>query len=86
MSDSNIVTGWVSKYALTTGLVEVTGNLARGYMHVYHMGEYKEGVDFFLDKGDVLIRAEEMRLKKLVALKKQIKKMESLNFFEEESK
>lgn len=75
---------YVTKYALTSGIsehdaeVSSDGNMAsfrkNGYPHNYH------GNDFHLTFESALNRAEEMRIKKLQSLDKQIKKISSLKF------
>lgn len=76
---------WISKYALTTGLFE---------MEVHHMSEdgdsvygndmlqafHKEGKDWHKTKEEAILRAEELRKKKIESLQKQLKKLEKMTF------
>lgn len=75
---------YVTKHALTTGITEheasISGDASTasfrgdGYWHFYY------GKDFHLTKEDAIERAEEMRIKKLQSLDKQIKKISKMKF------
>jgi len=75
---------YVTKYSLTAGITEHDASISddtsvasfreNGYWHYFH------GKDFQLTKEDAINRAEEMRIKKLKSLDKQIKKLSALNF------
>lgn len=75
---------YVTKYALTSGISEHDAEISsggdmasfreNGYPHYYH------GDDFHLTLDEALKRAEEMRIKKLASLNKQIEKISALKF------
>lgn len=82
---------WITKYALTKGILEKechdfcldtdsTGNMIcineNGYRQYYH-GKGQEWHDC---KESAIAKAEEVREKKIVSLKKQIKKLEDMKF------
>lgn len=78
---------YVTKYALTGGIFEVLANvyddgsgMASFKRERSTYTEYIHGRDFHLDRTDAVLRAEEMRTKKLQSLDKQIKKTLSLHF------
>ena len=76
---------WISKYALTQGIYE---------MEIDHMSEdgravygkawteayHGEGREWHRTKEDAVKRAEEMRIRKIKSLEKQIEKIKSLKF------
>lgn len=79
---------WITKYALTQGIyeceaevceninpdmIEVRSNRHSAYYH-------NEGVEWHKTKEAALEKAEEMRKKKIESLKKQIVKLEKLDF------
>ena len=76
---------WISKYALTSGIKEcdvrdcgdgmvADGN--RASVFFYH----GEGCEWHRSKEAALSRAREMRFVKIVSLKKQIAKLEAMDF------
>lgn len=79
---------FVTKYALTVGVYSIDadcekngdmaiirGDKSGGYFDMYlHKG------DFHLDEVSALQKAEEMRIKKLKALDKQMKKVSAIKF------
>ena len=76
---------WISKYALTTGLYEAEvdpSNTCSGSVYdkkttaFYH----GEGREWHRTKEDAIKRAEEMRIKKIASLTKQIQKLENMKF------
>ena len=77
---SETIPAWVTTYALTIGIKFVRGVVrydgrgllyGRGYAHTKAWHRTPE---------DALARAEEMRVKKIASLKKQLAKLESLTF------
>ena len=86
--EETLITVWVTKYALTSGIekheaekthtddmVCVRGNRSKGtYDQHFH------GKDWHTSEKSAKERAEEMRVKKLKSLDKQIKKIKSLVF------
>jgi hypothetical protein len=78
---------WLSKYALTQGIIEVEAeycgektNMIRviddGYKGCYQ----GEGINWHRTKEDALKRAEEMKIRKINFHRKQIEKLEGLDF------
>lgn len=77
---------WITKYALTKGIIEADGELTssdsvsilnRGLSlptHWFYKGDWHSNMQ------SAIMRAEEMRQKKIESLKKQIKKLERMRF------
>ncbi len=90
----NTFRAYITKYALTSGIIVVDAreclNTTGGKpyhirMIAYRSGAYTdyahgEGKDWHLTPESAITRAEEMRTKKIAALQKQIKKLESMTF------
>lgn len=88
MEEETKITVWVTKYALTTGIekheavttcsddmVCVRGDRIKGeYDQHFH------GKDWHTTEEEAKKRAEEMRVKKLKSMEKQMKKIKSLVF------
>lgn len=86
--DKQLTKIFVTKYALSTGIFSaeaeckdgsdmavIRGNRAEGYFDQYlHKG------DFYHDEDSALQKAEEMRIKKLKSLDKQMKKVSAIKF------
>lgn len=83
---------WISKYALTTGIFETeverceassnndNSDMVKameGRSSIYYFGE---GKDWHLTRDEAIIKAEEMRFKKIESIKKQLNKLEKLKF------
>lgn len=74
---------WISKYALTKGIFEREVNDCGNGMvedKSSYVPVYYHGNDWHIDKKSAISRAEEMRKKKIASLKKQIDKLEKMNF------
>lgn len=76
---------WITKYALTSGIFEAEGSVTRqggfrGRPVQGGLDQYFYGADFHLTKEEAITRAEEMRVRKLQSLDKQIKKVSALKF------
>jgi len=78
---------WVTKYALTTGILVVDGKVNDSVPSLlsYRDGGYtvyvhNEGKEWHLTPEAALAKAEEMRLKKIAAVKKKLEKLESMTF------
>lgn len=82
---------WITKYALTRGIEEITSDdVSR--MLIKKNGDLvmygKSGMfpvsyspdNYSLDKQSAIKKAEEMRQKKIASLKKQIEKLEKMRF------
>ena len=77
---------WITKYALTRGIIEVDDGLKTSCSlivldrnlplptHCYYKG------DWYSNKQVAINKAEEMRQKKIASLKKQIEKLEGMRF------
>lgn len=77
---------FITKYALTSGIEEVEGNISDQYtnMCTYQKEgcypQYAHGDDWHTDKKKAIDRASVMREKKIASLRNQIKKLEGLKF------
>ena len=74
---------WITKYALTAGIIEAEGVIAAPGMISYHDAtgpalQFAHGNDWHTTERAAFNRAEEMRQKKIASLKKQIKKLEGM--------
>ena len=80
---------WITKYALTSGIQEVTGSVSTigsGGMFCYGNASYGgqtahgEGKDWHRTREGAVQRAEKMRTAKIASLRKSISKMEKLTW------
>lgn len=77
---------FITKYALTKGIIEKEADIHSfrdGSKFAHIRGEftgYKMTVDAFYNYESAIQRAEEVRKKRIVSLKKQIEKLEKLSF------
>ncbi len=75
---------YVTRYALTDGIKEVDGSVSEsGWLTCTYDHRWPRSfpsIDFSEDRDDAVLRAEEMRDKKIKSLKKQIEKLEALSF------
>lgn len=82
MTNETLPEVWVTKYALTTGITKIgsagiiksnalTINTVIGYFHKPH---------WHTTEAAAKAHAEQMRLKKIASLRKQIEKLEALKF------
>jgi len=74
----------VTKYALTAGVQLVEGEASDG-MLTYRTGkgrfmQFAHKGEWFDSEAGALARAEEMRIRKIVSLQKQMARLESLTF------
>ncbi len=80
------ITAWVTKYALTTGIEkhESSTTFSDGMIRVRPeeggLDQFFHGKDWHKTEKAANERAEEMRLKKILSLKKQLKRYESMSF------
>lgn len=80
--DRERITAWITKYALTKGIQEVEGKTdGDGYLS-YGKYDYNHAFrkEWYRTREAAIKRAEEMRLKKIASLKKQLKKLEKMRF------
>lgn len=81
--DKELITAWVTRYALTKGILEVQGHIYEDFFIVEgrdHWWIAKE--DYWLSKADAIAKAKEIQRRKLASLAKQTQKIKSLNFEE----
>lgn len=83
---ADLTTVYSTKYVLTAGIEKITGELS-GNTFSYKQEEsfwttylHGEGRDWHRTEESARKRAEEIRLKKIASLKKQIAKLELLTF------
>ena len=87
--DEENVIVWVTKYALTTGILQVTGTVHhfRGVGTMFswrdedaRSDQCAHGLDWHRDEDSAKLRADAMRKKKIKNLEKQIEKLKNLSF------
>ncbi|MDC2233564.1 hypothetical protein [Bacteroides thetaiotaomicron] len=78
---------FITRYALTSGIKEVETEIHKSnfkdspnYVRDSAYSFYYIGKDAFLDKSEALNKAEDMRKKKIASLRKQIEKLEKMEF------
>lgn len=74
---------WITKYALTRGILEREGTQVQpGMISVKEQGRatYFHGNDWQLTQADAVEDARTRRARKIAALKKQITKLEKMEF------
>ncbi len=79
---------WVTRYALTQGILEIEGEDCGDSMFHYpgnHMDRYDQyyhgqGENWHLTRESAVKRAEEMRVAKIASLQKQIEKLKKVSF------
>ncbi len=83
---------WVTKYALTSGIFEAMAEVEKNLKGLARIpknyktsesAQYFDVNDWHLSEKEAFKRAEEMKVKKIVSLEKQVKKIKSLNFIKE---
>lgn len=84
MKEENIIV-YLTKYALTNGIMEIEGHItASGSFYGKHISwTFKQHVikgNYYLNYEDAVTDANKKKIKKIQSLKKQIIKLESLNF------
>ncbi len=77
--NEELVTGYVTKYALTKGVLMMKGVVSEsGALHKPRGWLYIGRGDWFTNKEDALRKAEKMRVAKIASLKKQISRLQGL--------
>ena len=77
---------WVTKYALTVGIQEyddaqqTSPNMVCVSCNGFHEYFHGEGKEWHVTRESAIRRAEEMRKKKIISLRKSISGLESLTF------
>lgn len=80
------ITAWVTKYALSTGIKIVSGRVCHSITSeafaysTNGFGAMAHGNDWHRTEAEAIARAEQMRLKKIASLEKQIAKLKKLSF------
>jgi hypothetical protein len=78
-----IITAYVTRYALTKGIIRVEGHQCGPTMISYYVEgypNYAHGNDWHTTPEKAARRAEAMRVKKITSLKATIAKLEKLSF------
>lgn len=75
---------YISKYALSSGIFYINAEIRESGMACeiggYHRCFHEEGKEWHETLEDALKRAEEIRLRKIASLKKQLAKYEKMRF------
>lgn len=78
---------WITKYALTAGIMEVDAEFCKSMSTMVSYrpegasyDQYAHGDDWHTDLDSAKAKAEQMRQAKIASLKKQIAKLEKLEF------
>lgn len=78
------MTVWITKYALTSGLIEVKAKEVCPEAVEVKNGKWRGswfwGNDWHTTKEAAIAKAEEMREKKIKSLRKQLEKLEKMRF------
>jgi lipocalin len=86
MSDLVPFQAWISKYALTRGLYEVTVTQSVNdptfdrVVGVQNEGYVDEGKNWHRTRGEAVLRAKDLRDARVASLRKQISKLEGMTF------
>lgn len=84
--DREKITAWITRNALTSGIEKVEGEVCHDIAsNMFHCAGKCHSVnvhgnDWHRTKEAAIKRAEEMRLKKISSLKKQLEKLEKIRF------
>ncbi len=78
-------TVWITKYALTTGIMKrevfaCGDEMIKHKESKDHTDQYFHKGDWFTSKKEADVKAEEMRLKKIKSLEKQLAKYKEISF------
>jgi hypothetical protein len=83
MTEREMITAWLTTYALTSGISVVKGEVCHDInsrMLAYGPLSCAHGNDWHRTPEAALARAEEMRLAKIASLKKSLGKLERMTF------
>lgn len=86
--DRNIQTVYITKYALTQGILEVQGEIVdskgKSFVTWKHIGtrfaQYAHGKDWHTDRAAAVKQAEAMVANKIQSVEKQLKRLKGLTF------
>lgn len=77
---------WVTKYVLTDGFITEVDAVISGGMAIVHPSDgkgykqYFHGKEWHDRKDEAILRAEDLRRKKIAALRRSIEKIEAMRF------
>ena len=75
---------WITRYALSQGIYEFVAELDENKKRIWRRGKYSiesfYGNDWHHTKEAALEKAEQMRIKKITSLEKQIEKLTNMKF------
>ena len=72
---------YITKFALTKGIIELDDpEFYENYIVISNIEPLINPVDWFRTKQEAIRRAEDMRVKKISSLKKQLAKLERMKF------
>lgn len=73
---------WITKYALTQGIIETEAERSKNHEDMIDTGKfgYYHGSDWHTTEEDAIKKAEEMKIRKIISLEKQINKIKELKF------
>lgn len=82
---NNMIKVWITKYALTQGIIETEAkrcaSVNEDMIETKNLGLFHgEGREWHLTKEEAIKRANEMRIKKIASIEKQLDKLKSLKF------
>ncbi len=83
MKQEQVVDRWISKYALTQGIYPIAGTISsQGYFRVRSNSYYSiiPPRHYHESREEAVVVAEKMREKRLLALKRQISRLEAITF------
>ena len=85
MSFREMADVFVTRYALTQGVFRVRGEVTESGQYISAAFGYGKlflalGKEAFVDEADAVKNAEDRRRKKIVALKRQLKRLEEMSF------
>ena len=70
-----LVTAYVTKYALTKGIIKIKGAVSQHGVFYFSRWGYAGKDDWFADENSARAKAEKMRTAKIASLEKQLNKL-----------
>lgn len=84
MDDEKTVTAWISKYALSSGVFSTKVRISEKFPNMASSAENSlqtfHGSDWHRTKEAALKKAEDMRVKKIDSIKKQLARLQKMDF------
>ena len=75
---------WITKYAMTSGLIEVSGEVDKNRPNEFHAQGWQtfigEGVQWHRTKAGAIVKAEQMRKSRLTYLRNAFLNVEAMKF------